>query len=121
MKIDKYKKKTERQIYLERLLEEERSFLYRSILEEEYSNIQINNEIESVGGESSDDIKIVYIESGPTPTNYILNLWDFSTQSGITINNLNLSFDPSINVEINWGDGLVEQINSNTNYNHTFS
>jgi len=57
----------------------------------------------------------------PTPDILILNLWEFNTQSGVDLNNVNLSFDSSINVQIDWGDGSVESVNSDTNYNHTFN
>ena len=52
------------------------------------------------------------------PINY--GFWDFSDPSGITISNFKMSFDLSETVEINWGDGSVERIVSDTNYDHTY-
>jgi hypothetical protein len=54
-----------------------------------------------------------------TPTNFIF--WQTDSQFIGQINNFNVTFDPSTTVEINWGDGNTEQINSDTNYNHTFA
>ena len=54
----------------------------------------------------------------PTPT---LNLWEFDTQSGVGLNDVSLNFNPSATVQIDWGDGSIETINTDTNYNHTFS
>jgi hypothetical protein len=116
MRTNKYTKKTPRQIYIERLLEEEKSFLYRYSLDKTNISQQINDEIEK-GGDS--DIGVVYTE--PNETNFIINLWNFSHQSGTIINNVNLSFDPSTTVQINWGDGSIETISSDTNYNHTLN
>ena len=49
------------------------------------------------------------------------DLWQFTNSSGTVLNGVNLSFDSSsAAVQINWDDGLVETINSNTNYTHTF-
>jgi len=49
------------------------------------------------------------------------NLWNFPNSSGTSLNNVNLSFDPSTTVQINWGDGSIESISSDTNYNHTLN
>jgi hypothetical protein len=50
-----------------------------------------------------------------------INLWEFNIQSGTSLNDVNLSFDQSATVQIDWGDNSVETINSNTNYNHAFN
>jgi hypothetical protein len=50
----------------------------------------------------------------------IEGFWDFPNPSGITISNFKMSFDPSETVQIDWGDGSVETIVSNTNYSHTY-
>lgn len=49
------------------------------------------------------------------------SLWDFPNPSGTTLIDLNISFDNSETVQIDWGDGSVETINSDTNYSHTYS
>jgi len=49
------------------------------------------------------------------------NLWNFPNSGGTSLNNVNLSFDPSTTVQINWGDGSIESISSDTNYNHTLN
>ena len=48
------------------------------------------------------------------------SLWDFPNPSGITIDGLNISFDNSEELQVNWGDGSVETIVSDTNYIHTY-
>jgi hypothetical protein len=48
------------------------------------------------------------------------DLWQFTNSPGTILSNANLSFDSSTVVQINWGDGSVETINSATNYMHTF-
>ena len=116
MITNKYIKKTPRQIFLERLLEEEKIFLYRYSLNDRNISQQINNEIE-MGGDS--DIGIV--STKPTATNFIINLWNFSPQSGAIINNVNISFNSPTTVQLDWGDGSLENITSDTNYNHTFN
>jgi len=111
-----YRKKTDREIFLERIKEEQKSFLsYVMFLEENTNRLQFDS---SGGGDSDGDIEKTPTE---TPTN-ILNLWNFPTQSGAIIDNLNLTFNPSTTVEIDWGDGSQSQnINSGVNYNHTFN
>jgi len=52
------------------------------------------------------------------PINY--GFWNFADPSGTTIDDLNISFDPSETVQVNWGDGSVETIVSDTNYDHTY-
>jgi len=47
------------------------------------------------------------------------NLWNFSSNSGTILSNLNITHDT--NVKVNWGDGSVEKVNSDTNYNHTLT
>jgi len=49
------------------------------------------------------------------------NLWNFSNSTGTSLSNVNLSFSPSTTVQINWGDGSIESINSDTKYNHTLN
>jgi hypothetical protein len=49
------------------------------------------------------------------------NLWDFSNSTGTVLSNVNLSFSPSTTVQINWGDGSIEPISSDTNYSHTLN
>ena len=46
------------------------------------------------------------------------NLWDFSNSTGTTLNNVQLLFNPSTTVQIDWGDGSFENISSGNNYNH---
>jgi hypothetical protein len=57
----------------------------------------------------------------PAPAILPYNLWDFPNSSGTSLNNVNLSFSPSTTVQINWGDGSIETISSDTNYNHTLT
>jgi hypothetical protein len=52
------------------------------------------------------------------PINY--SFWSFPNPSGITISNFKMSFDPSETVQVDWGDGSVETIVSDTNYDHTY-
>jgi hypothetical protein len=52
------------------------------------------------------------------PINY--GFWSFPDPSGITIDDLNISFDPSETLQVDWGDGSVETIISDTNYDHTY-
>jgi hypothetical protein len=49
------------------------------------------------------------------------NLWEFLNSTGTSMSNVNLSFAPSTTVQINWGDGSIEPISSDTNYNHTLN
>ena len=50
------------------------------------------------------------------------DLWQFTNSSGTVLSNANLSFDSSSTVvQVNWGDGSVETISSDTNYTHTFA
>jgi hypothetical protein len=63
--------------------------------------------------------KILIEKSSPIVPTY--NLWDFSNSSGTSLNNVNLSFAPSTTVQIDWGDGSIETIHSDTNYNHTLN
>jgi hypothetical protein len=49
------------------------------------------------------------------------NLWNFSNSTGTVLSNVNLSFAPSTTVQINWGDGSIETVSSDTNYNHTLN
>ena len=57
-----------------------------------------------------------------TPPPYVpsYNLWEFSDQYGVTLNNVSVSYDPSINVKIDWGDGSSEYIDSDIKYIHTY-
>jgi hypothetical protein len=59
----------------------------------------------------------------PFDPNTPYQLWDFfGSSSGITLNNFSIQYNPSNTVLINWGDGTnPENINSGTNYNHTFN
>jgi hypothetical protein len=63
--------------------------------------------------------KILIEKSSPIVPTY--NLWKFPNSSGTSLNNVNLSFSPSTTVQINWGDGSIETISSDTNYNHTLN
>ena len=64
--------------------------------------------------------KTLYVIS-ETPNILPYNLWNFSNSTRTTLNNVKLSFAPSTTVQINWGDGSIETINSNTNYNYTLN
>ena len=57
----------------------------------------------------------------PAPVILPYNIWDFPNSTGTSLNNVNLLFNPSATVQINWGDGSIENISSNTNYNHTLN
>ena len=46
---------------------------------------------------------------------------DFLNPSGTTMDGVSLAFNPSATVQIDWGDGSIEPIISNTNYSHTFN
>ena len=66
--------------------------------------------------------KTLIVTSGtPAPDVLPYNLWVFPNSSGTSLNNVNLSFAPSTTVQINWGDGSIETISSDTNYNHTLN
>jgi hypothetical protein len=58
-------------------------------------------------------------KSSPVVPTY--NLWNFSNSTGTSLSNVNLSFSPSTTVQINWGDGSIETVSSDTNYNHTLN
>ena len=50
------------------------------------------------------------------------DLWQFTASPGSRLNNVNLIFDSSSTpTQINWGNGSIEMLTSNTNYNHIFS
>ena len=70
-----------------------------------------------------DKVKILgkCVVGGPSQPALAYNLWQCATPSGAKLNNVNLNFEPSTDVRINWGDGSVESITPNTNYNHTFN
>ena len=57
----------------------------------------------------------------PAPVLLPYNIWNFTNSAGTTLNNVNLVFNPSATTQINWGDGSIENISSDTNYNHTFN
>ena len=61
--------------------------------------------------------KAVFETSG-TPAVLPYNLWDFPNSTGTSLNNVKVSFNPSATVQINWGDGSIENISSDTNFNH---
>ena len=51
----------------------------------------------------------------------LFDLWQFTNSPGTLLDGVNLSFDSSSVVQIDWGDGSVETIDSNTNYTHTLA
>ena len=66
--------------------------------------------------------KVLFDTSGtPSPVILPYSLWDFPNSTGITLNDVKVSFDPSATVQINWGDGSIENISSDNNYNHTLN
>jgi len=56
----------------------------------------------------------------PAEEPIIYGFWEFPNPSRTTIDDLNISFDPSETVQVDWGDGSVETIVSDTNYDHTY-
>ena len=57
----------------------------------------------------------------PAPVILPYSLWDFPNFTGTSLTNVNVSFNPSAIVQINWGDGSIENISSDNNYNHTLN
>jgi hypothetical protein len=65
--------------------------------------------------------KTVFGTTGESAPMLPYNLWEFLNSTGTSLSNVNLLFAPSTTVQIDWGDGSIEPISSDTNYNHTLN
>lgn len=68
---------------------------------------------------SGDSGELPIKNQSPVIQNY--SLWQFEGTTGTSLDGINLIFESSAGIELVWGDGTVEQISSNVDYNHIFS
>jgi Leucine-rich repeat (LRR) protein len=90
--------------------------------EEKYINLDGTNSVPSVAGFANKTIleQRGFVVIVNLPTNY--NLWQFTSSPGDTLNDVSVSFNNVTNVVfVDWGDESIQQINPDTDYNHTFN